>query len=85
VELVRAAFGGFLAGMSEFDTDGMLTTRANSEELWDPDIELDAPEGLPDISVVYRGIEAVRRGGGNGSPPGRPLSLSTSWLTPGTA
>jgi ketosteroid isomerase-like protein len=60
VELVRAVCEGFLAGMSKFDTDGMLT-RLNSEEVWDPDIELDAPEGLPDIGGVYRGVEAVRR------------------------
>src|SRR3989442_13600498 len=59
VELVRWAVEDFLAGKSEFDTEGMLT-EMSSEDLWDPDIELDAPEGLPDIGGDYRGIEAVR-------------------------
>ena len=60
VELVRGAFEEFLAGGSEFDTEGMLT-KMNSEDLWDPDIELDCPEGLPDFAGVFRGTEAVRR------------------------
>lgn len=60
VELVRGAFEEFLAGKSEFDSDGMLT-KLNSEDFWDPDIELDCPETLPDIGGIYRGVAEVRR------------------------
>ena len=66
VELVRGAFEDYLAGKSEFDAEGMLT-KMNSEDLWDPDIELDAtmtsPSGntLPDAGGIYRGVEAARR------------------------
>jgi hypothetical protein len=60
VELVRGAFEGFIAGESEFDTNGTLI-KMNSEDLWDPDIELDCHDGLPDISGVYRGVDAVRQ------------------------
>jgi ketosteroid isomerase-like protein len=62
VEVVRAAFDDFLAlaGNSEFDGDVMLTMTSR-EDRWDPDIELDCPEGLPDISGIYRGTEAVRQ------------------------
>jgi len=62
LEIVRAAFDDFraLAGNSEFDGDVMLTM-ASREDRWDPDIELDCPEGLPDISGIYRGTEAVRQ------------------------
>jgi hypothetical protein len=60
VKLVRAIFEDFIAGKSEFDTEGMLTRMAG-EELWDPDIQWDASESaVPDIGGVYRGVEDVR-------------------------
>lgn len=53
------AFEDFRTGRSEFDSEGMLT-KLSDEELFDPAIELDIPEGMPDISGVHRGKEAVR-------------------------
>jgi hypothetical protein len=49
VQLVRAAFEAFLG-------DNRAT---RDTSIWDPDIELDCPEVLPDIDGVYKGTEAV--------------------------
>jgi hypothetical protein len=60
VEAVRKMLEDGIAGMGEFDADGLLT-KMPDEELFDPQIEWDASEvPVPDISGVYRGIEAVR-------------------------
>jgi hypothetical protein len=47
--MVRAAFEAFLG-------ENRIT---GDTSLWDPDIELDCPETLPDIGGVYKGREAV--------------------------
>jgi hypothetical protein len=62
VELAHGMYEDFIAGKSEFDTEGMLTKIAG-EELYDPEIEWDASEAsaTPDIGGVYRGTEAVRQ------------------------
>lgn len=60
VEIVRRAFEDFRAGKSEFDSEGMLT-KFSGEDLLDPNIEFDIPEGTPDISGVHKGKDAVRR------------------------
>jgi ketosteroid isomerase-like protein len=51
VELVRGAFERFLAGGSDFGV-----------ELLDPQVEWDATEHpVPELAVVYRGVEAVQQ------------------------
>src|SRR5437016_6183930 len=59
VELWRAAIEDFVARKSEADWEAWIS---RSAALWDRDIEWDASlGGVPDISGVYRGKEAVRR------------------------
>ena len=61
MEIVRAMHEDFLAGGSEFDSEGMLTKLAG-EEHFDPEIEWDASSSpLPDIGGVYRGKDEVRQ------------------------
>jgi ketosteroid isomerase-like protein len=61
VEIARGIYEAFIAGASEFDSEGTLTRMAG-EEFWDPDIEWDARGSpLPDIGGTYRGIERVRQ------------------------
>jgi ketosteroid isomerase-like protein len=51
IELVRGAFERFLAGGSDFGV-----------ELLDPQVEWDATEHpVPELAVVYRGVEAVQQ------------------------
>jgi ketosteroid isomerase-like protein len=50
VERLRAGFERFLAGHSDFGV-----------ELLDPEVEWDATDsGVPDLAVVYRGVEGVQ-------------------------
>ena len=87
VELWRASIEAefsFRAGTSEFDPEATISKMA---ELWDPEMELDvsAFEG-PDIGGGSTGeSRPLGSSGESGSPPGKPSSSSTSWLTPGTA
>jgi ketosteroid isomerase-like protein len=61
VEIVRRIIEDFIAGASEFDSDGTLTKLAG-EDLFDPDIEWDASGSpMPDIGGVYRGKNEVRQ------------------------
>jgi ketosteroid isomerase-like protein len=61
VEIVHRMIEEFIAGASEFDSEGTLTKMAG-EELWDPEIEWDASGSpMPDIGGVYRGTEEVRQ------------------------
>ena len=60
VEIVRRSIEHLISGEGEFDTEGMLA-KMPDEDLLDPQVEWDASEvPVPDISGVYRGIEAVR-------------------------
>jgi SnoaL-like protein len=61
MELARRTLEDFLAGKSEFDTEGKLTKLAG-EEHWDPHIEFDVSEAVvPELRGVFRGKDAVRR------------------------
>ncbi len=59
VELMRAFLEDNLARVrSDFDPE---TTVSKMAEAWDPGIELDASEGMLELSGVYRGIDAVQQ------------------------
>lgn len=61
IELARRALEDFIAGKSEFDTQGRLIKLAG-EEQWHPDIELEVPEAVvPEMKGVFHGKDAVRR------------------------
>ena len=61
VALARQTLEDFLAGKSEFDTEGNLTKLAG-EEHWDPHIEFDVSETVvPELKGVFRGKNAIQQ------------------------
>jgi hypothetical protein len=65
------------------DQEGAISEMA---EIWDPEIELMSQRPLGWASVESaEGLRRSKNGGESGLPPGKPSSLSTSWLAAATA